>query len=112
MEDGEEISIAGALLDRQKPYILQINDYRIHFEPRGHLLIMGSHDQPGVIGRVGTLMADNGINIASWHTGRAAPGGNTLTVLNFDEALPESVMAALRAQDFIRHVHQLRISRE
>ena len=109
LEDGEEISIAGALLDRQKPYILQINDYRIHFEPRGHLLIMGSYDQPGVIGRVGTLMAENGINIASWHTGRAAPGGNTLTVLNFDEALPEAVMAALREQDFIRHVHQLRI---
>ena len=109
LEDDEEISIAGALLDRQKPYILQINDYRIHFEPRGHLLIMGGYDQPGVIGRVGTLMAENGINIASWHTGRAAPGGNTLTVLNFDEALPESVMAALRAQDFIRHVHQLLI---
>ena len=109
LEDGEEISIAGALLDRQKPYILQINDYRIHFEPRGHLLIMGSYDQPGVIGRVGTLMAESGINIASWHTGRAAPGGNTLTVLNFDEALPEPVMAALREQDFIRHVHQLHI---
>ncbi len=109
LEDGEEISIAGALLDRQKPYILQINDYRIHFEPRGHLLIMGSYDQPGVIGRVGTLMAESGINIASWHTGRAAPGGNTLTVLNFDEALPEAVMASLRDQDFIRHVHQLRI---
>ena len=109
LDDGEEISIAGALLDRQKPYILQINDYRIHFEPRGHLLIMGSRDQPGVIGRVGTLMAENGINIASWHTGRAAPGGNTLTVLNFDEALPEAVMAALREQAFIRHVHQLRI---
>lgn len=109
LEDGEEISIAGALLDRQKPYILQINSYRIHFEPRGHLLIMGSYDKPGVIGRVGTLMAENGVNIASWHTGRAEPGGNTLTVLNFDEALPEILMETLRGQDFIRHVHQLRI---
>ena len=109
LEDGEEISIAGALLDRQKPYILQINDYRIHFEPRGHLLIRGSYDKPGVIGRVGSLMAENGINIASWHTGRAAPGGHTLTALTFDEALPESVMAVLRERDFIRHVHQLRI---
>jgi len=109
LEDGEEISVAGALLDRQKPYILGINDYRVHFEPRGHLLVMGSYDQPGVIGRVGTLMAEQGINIASWHTGRAAPGGNTLTVLNFDDALPEPVMAALREQDFVRHVHQLKI---
>ena len=109
LEDGEEISIAGTLLDRQKPYILQINSYRIHFEPRGHLLIMGSYDTPGVIGKVGTLMAENGVNIANWHTGRAEPGGHTLTVLNFDADLPESLMDTLRGQDFIRHVHQLRI---
>ncbi len=109
LEDNEEISIAGTLLDRQQPYILQINSYRIHFEPRGHLLVMGSYDMPGVIGRVGTLMAENGINIASWHTGRAEPGGNTLTVLNFDEALPEPLMEMLRGQDFIRHLHQLHI---
>ncbi len=109
MEDGEEISIAGALLDRQQPMIVQINDYRVNFEPRGHLLIMGSYDKPGVIGRVGTLMAQRGVNIASWHTGRAEPGGNTLTVLSFDEDLPDDVMRTLRGQDFIRHVHQLRI---
>ena len=109
LDDGEEISIAGALLDRQQPYIVQINDYRIHFEPRGHLLIMGSYDRPGVIGQVGSLMAENGINIASWHTGRASPGGNTLTVLNFDEPLPEPLMEILRGQGFIRHVHQLQI---
>ena len=54
-------------------------------------------------------MAENDINIASWHTGRAEPGGNTLTVLNFDEPLPGSVMEILQEQDFIRHVHQLRI---
>ena len=109
LEDHEDISIAGALLDRQKPYILQINDYHIHFEPRGHLLIMGSYDQPGVIGKVGTLMAEHGVNIASWHTGRSEPGGHTLTVLNFDEAVPAAVIEGLRQQDFIRHVHQLKI---
>ncbi|MCY4146777.1 MAG: phosphoglycerate dehydrogenase [Chloroflexi bacterium] len=108
MDDSEEISIAGALFDQQ-PMIVQINDYRVNFEPRGHLLIMGSYDKPGVIGRVGTLMAQRDVNIASWHTGRAEPGGNTLTALSFDEDLPDDVMETLRAQDFIRHVHQLRI---
>ncbi len=109
LEDNEEISVAGTLLDRQKPYILQINDYRIHFVPRGNLLVMGSYDQPGVIGKVGTLMAEHGVNIASWHTGRAEPGGNTLTVLTFDDSIPETLMTILREQDFIRHVHQVRI---
>jgi len=109
LADGETISIAGSLLDRQKPYILQINDYRIHFEPAGNLLLMGSYDQPGVIGQVGSLLARAGINIASWHTGRAEPGGHTLTVLNVDEALPPALIDSLRQQDFIRHVHQLQL---
>ncbi len=109
LEDNEEISIAGTLLDHHQPYILQVNNYRIHFVPRGNLLVMGSYDQPGVIGKVGTLMADGGVNIASWHTGRSEPGGNTLTVLTFDDAIPASLMDTLREQEFIRHVHQLKI---
>lgn len=109
LEDGEEIVMGGTLLDRQEPHIIQINEYRMDFVPQGHLLIMGSHDQPGVIGRVGTLMATNNVNIASWHTGRAEPGGQTLTVLTLDDAVPQPVLDELLAQDFVRHAHQVRL---
>ncbi|NWF70425.1 MAG: phosphoglycerate dehydrogenase [Chloroflexi bacterium] len=107
LEDGEEIVIAGTLLDRKEPYIIQVNEYRMNFVPEGCLLIMGSYDKPGVIGRVGTLLATNGVNIASWQTGRAQPGGQTLTVLALDQALPSNVLEELRGQDFVRHAHQL-----
>jgi D-3-phosphoglycerate dehydrogenase len=107
LEDGEQITITGTLLNRREPYIVQINDYRVTFVPQGHLLLMGSYDQPGVIGKVGTLLAQNNINIASWQTGRAQPGGQTLTVLSLDEPVPEAVLAELRAQDFVRHAHQV-----
>jgi D-3-phosphoglycerate dehydrogenase len=107
LEDGEEIIMAGTLLDRKEPHIVQINRYRMNFVPQGHLLIMGSYDQPGVIGRVGTLMATNNVNIASWHTGRAEPGGHTLTVLTLDQPLPDAVMDVLLEQEFVRHAHQL-----
>lgn len=109
LEDGEEIVMAGTLLDRKEPHIMQINEYRMNFVPEGHLLLMGSSDKPGVIGRVGTLMAENHINIASWHTGRAEPGGNTLTVLTLDTPLPEALLNELRAQDFVRHAHQVKL---
>jgi D-3-phosphoglycerate dehydrogenase len=109
LEDGEQIIIAGTLLDRREPHIVQINDYRLNFVPEGHLLIMGSYDQPGVIGRVGTLMATNGINIASWQTGRVTPGGHTLTVLTLDEPLPQPVYDELIQQEFVRHAHQLKV---
>ncbi|MEP7290823.1 MAG: phosphoglycerate dehydrogenase [Chloroflexota bacterium] len=109
LEDGEEITIAGTLLDRREPHIVQINDYKMNFVPEGHLLIMGSFDTPGVIGRVGTLMAENGINIGSWQTGRAERGGHTMTVLTLDEALPDALFAQLTALEFIRHAHQVKM---
>ncbi len=107
LDDGEEIIITGMLLDRREPHIVQINDYRMNFVPFGHLLIMGSFDTPGVIGRIGTLMSNNGVNIASWHTGRAERGGQTLTVLTLDEPIPDHVMAELETLDFVRHAHQV-----
>lgn len=110
LEDGEEIIMAGTLLDHKHPYIVQVNEYHMDFVPEGHLLIIGSYDKPGVIGRVGMLMADNQVNIASWHTGREQPGGNTLTVLTLDQPLPEELMNELLAQDFIRHAHQVEVN--
>jgi D-3-phosphoglycerate dehydrogenase len=109
LEDGEEIIMAGTLLDHKEPHIVQINQYRMNFVPEGHLLLMGSFDQPGVIGRVGTLMATNNVNIASWHTGRAEPGGHTLTVLTLDQAIPEAALDELKRLDFIRHAHPVEI---
>jgi D-3-phosphoglycerate dehydrogenase len=106
LEDGEEILMGGTLLDQKEPHIVQVNEYRMNFVPTGHLLIMGSFDQPGVIGRVGTFMADNNVNIAGWFTGRAQPGGQTLSVLTLDEPIAESALDELRQMDFIRHAHQ------
>lgn len=110
MEDDEQITMSGTLLDRKEPYIVQINQYRMNFVPEGHLLIMGSYDQPGVIGRVGTLMANNAVNIASWYTGRAEPGGQTLTVLALDHPLSDTVLDELRQLEFVRHARQVEIT--
>lgn len=107
LEDGEDIIIAGTLLDRQEAHIVQVNEYRMNFVPRGQLLIMGSYDQPGVIGKVGTLMAENKVNIASWYTGRATPGGQTLTVLTLDQPLDDAVYNQLMELEFVRHAHQV-----
>jgi D-3-phosphoglycerate dehydrogenase len=109
LSDGESILMAGTLMDRREPHIVQINDYRLNFVPRGDLLIMGSYDQPGVIGKTGTLLADYGVNIATWQTGRAERGGHTLTVLTLDEPLRDDVFADLTAQPFVRHAHQVRV---
>ena len=110
LADGEAITITGTLLDRREPHIVQINQYRMNFVPGGYMLMIGSYDKPGVIGRLGSLLAEKGVNIASWHTGRAEPGGNTLTMLTLDEAIPDDVFQTINDLDFIRHAHRLYIN--
>ncbi|MGB1288919.1 MAG: phosphoglycerate dehydrogenase, partial [Aggregatilineales bacterium] len=110
LADSETITITGTLLDRKEPHIVQINQYRMNFVPGGHMLMIGSYDKPGVIGQLGTMLSEHGVNIASWHTGRAEQGGHTLTMLTMDEAIPDDVYEALSALDFIRHAHRLYIN--
>jgi D-3-phosphoglycerate dehydrogenase len=108
-DDDEPLTISGTLLDRQQPHIVQINRYKMNFVPEGALLLMGSFDQPGVIGRVGMLMANNAVNIASWITGRAEPGGHTLTVMTLDQPIPDAVLDELRQLEFVRHARQVKV---
>jgi D-3-phosphoglycerate dehydrogenase len=108
-ESGATVVMAGTLLDEREPHIVQMDQYRMNFVPEGVLLFMGSYDQPGVIGKVGTFMAENGVNIAGWQTGRAEPGGNTLTVMTLDAPIDEALLEALRAKDFVRHAVQMKL---
>jgi D-3-phosphoglycerate dehydrogenase len=104
--EGSQV-MTGALFNRTDPRIVKINQYWTDLPPEGILLVIGSYDRPGVIGRVGMLLAENHINIADWRTGRAEPGGQTLSVAILDEPISDQLLETLRAQDFIRHAHQI-----
>ncbi|GAB4553540.1 MAG: phosphoglycerate dehydrogenase [Anaerolineae bacterium] len=106
-EGGSGQVISGALFHRREPRIVQIDDYNADFVPSGVLLVFGSYDVPGVIGRVGTMLGNAGINIAAWRTGRAEKGGQTLTVLTLDQPMPDELLEQFRGQDFVRHATQI-----
>ncbi len=106
-EDGGDIEIAGALFNQTEPRIVQVDRYRTDFTPDGTILVMGSYDVPGVIGKVGTFMAENHINIAGWRTSRVEKGGNTLSIISVDEPLSDELLTQLRAQEFVRHATQI-----
>jgi D-3-phosphoglycerate dehydrogenase len=106
-EGGGQLVISGALFNRREPRIVQIDTYLTDFVPEGILLVFGSYDVPGVIGKIGTLMAQHKINIAAWRTGRAEKGGQTLTVLTLDTALPDSLLEDFRKLEIVRHATQM-----
>ena len=62
-----------------------------------HMLYVTNEDKPGFIGRLGTLLGASGINIATFHLGRSAPGGDAIALIEVDQALGEDLLARVRA---------------
>ncbi len=84
------------------PRLTRIADFHVDVAPRGTLLVLTNHDVPGVIGRVGTALADAGVNIAEYHQARLAAGGEALAVVSIDGAPPAHVRETLTALRDIR----------
>ena len=99
--------IGGALFLRTQPRIVLLDDYRIDGLPSGPALIMSNRDVPGVIGQVGTLLGQNGINIGEWRMGRTAPGEVEVSFINIDTPASEQVLTELRALPNILGVRQV-----
>jgi D-3-phosphoglycerate dehydrogenase len=104
-----ETTVSGTLFSRRDPRIVRINGYEFELVPAGHLLLFANEDTPGVIGKVGTLLGDNRVNIGGMQLGRTAGSKEALAVLAVDSAIPESVMGAIRALPFIHRARQLEI---
>ena len=61
------------------------------------MLYVTNQDRPGFIGRFGATLADAGINIATFHLGRAETGGDAICLVSVDQPIPDAVLASVRA---------------
>lgn len=82
--------VKGTLLAGLGARIVQVDDYVVDVNPEGHIIFIKHTDKPGAIGLVGTLLADQNVNIAAMQVGRAQEGGNAIMVLSVDNTV-ESV---------------------
>lgn len=106
---GRSTQVAGALLAEGHPRLVQVWEFPLDVLPRGTLVLLRNRDVPGVIGRVGTIVGDAGINIGEYHQARLAAGGEALAVLNVDAPLPAPVIAALRALPAVVELRQVEL---
>ncbi|MEE9520024.1 MAG: ACT domain-containing protein, partial [bacterium] len=88
---------SGTIFGRKNPRIVRIDEVSLEAIPEGHILVFTNRDTPGVIGRVGTILGNNGINIAGIQLGRTAPKEDAVAVLNVDQRVSEEVLEELRA---------------
>ncbi|MEZ4516876.1 MAG: ACT domain-containing protein [Chloroflexota bacterium] len=93
--------LAGVLFGGIEPRIVQVDEFRLEARPEGTVLIMQNHDVPGVVGEVGSLLAEYKVNIGEWRLGRDKPGGDAMSFINLDGDPPQEALQALSKVDAV-----------
>ena len=99
--------IAGTLFADQRPRLVQIKGINVDAELRPHMLYVTNEDKPGMIGRLGTLLGDSQINIATFALGRSAPGKDAIALVEIDGPMPTEVLERVRRLPNVRQAKAL-----
>jgi D-3-phosphoglycerate dehydrogenase len=94
--DRQVRALAGTLFAGSKPRLVNLKGIPVEADFGGHMLYVTNQDRPGFIGRFGATLAGAGINIATFHLGRAEAGGDAICLVSVDERVPEEVLAMVR----------------
>jgi D-3-phosphoglycerate dehydrogenase len=101
-------ALAGTLVGlRLEPRLVMVDEHNVDMPPANHMLVVRNDDRPGMIGVVGTMLGDAGVNIDDMDVGRSADGVPAVMVLATGEAVPSGVQDALRAHEGILSVHAI-----
>jgi D-3-phosphoglycerate dehydrogenase / 2-oxoglutarate reductase len=93
LPDGQVVSVGGTLTgQRQLEKLVEVNGFDMEIAPAEHMVFFTYSDRPGIVGVVGKILGDQGINIAGMQVCRNARGGQALIVLTVDSALPLPVL--------------------
>jgi D-3-phosphoglycerate dehydrogenase len=98
--EGNSVSVAGAFFG-VTPRIVSVNSRPVEARPQGVVLVLENTDRPGIVGRIGTLLGDHGVNIATMSLSRNEAGGTALTVLNLDTVPGDKLLTTIRASEDI-----------
>ncbi|UIJ45770.1 phosphoglycerate dehydrogenase [Sphingomonas cannabina] len=95
--DAGERSVAGTLFGNQAPRLVELFGIKVEADLAGHMLYVVNEDAPGFIGRLGSLLGQEGVNIGTFHLGRREAGGEAVLLLSVDEAVTPDLIAKVRA---------------
>jgi len=94
--DSQENLVSGTLIGPQRqPRIIEILGHEVDIVLEKHMLFIRYDDIPGVIGRVGTILGENSINIGNMAVGRDDPVSKSIMALTVDDPVPETVLDQL-----------------
>ncbi|MBU6449949.1 MAG: ACT domain-containing protein, partial [Rhodospirillales bacterium] len=100
-------SVAGTLIGNGKPRLVEIKGIKVEADFAPHMLYVTNKDKPGFIGRFGMTLADAGVNIATFHLGRAAEGEDAICLVSTDGETPEAVLEQVRGLPLVMQANNL-----
>lgn len=110
LTDSSIRSVSGTILSDQKPRIIEIDSYRVDAFPEGYLLVSRHRDKPGIIGRFGTILGKNNINIAGMQLGRNLSSGLAVMILSVDSEVNDDVLEELLSKGDIEELRSIYLS--
>jgi len=99
--------VSGTVFADGRPRIVNIKGIRMDAEFGPSMIYITNLDKPGFIGKFSSTLGEAGINIATFHVGRDAPGGNAVALIEIDGDLPEAVLAKVRALPQVQQAKSL-----
>lgn len=106
----EESLIAGTIFGKSDPWIVRIDQFRIDAVPENYMLLLHTHDRPGVIGNIGTTLAKHSINISRMQFGREKIEGKSLLLLSTDGEIASEIIQQMRDLPHVVSINALHLS--
>jgi D-3-phosphoglycerate dehydrogenase len=106
--DRQSRHVSGTVFADGRPRIVNIKGIRMDAEFGPSMIYITNLDKPGFIGKFSSTLGDAGINIATFHVGREAAGGNAIALIEIDGELPPDVLAKVRALPQVQQARALR----
>lgn len=93
-------AIAGTLVGlKGEARIVMVDDHTVDMPPSTHMVILRNDDRPGVIGKVGTILGEEKINIVDMNVGRSKDGLGALMVISTQGEVPNDIAELLMQTD-------------
>jgi D-3-phosphoglycerate dehydrogenase / 2-oxoglutarate reductase len=106
--DRQSRYVSGTVYADGRPRIVNIKGIRMDAEFGRSMIYITNLDKPGFIGKFSSTLGDAGINIATFHVGRQAPGGDAIALIEIDGELPADVLTKVRALPQVQQAKPLR----
>ena len=107
--DKDPFMIMGTLSANKKPRIVKINKVYVEAVPDGFMLFINNRDKPGLVGVIGTVLAQSKVNIAGISLGREGMDGKAISVVNVDGEVPAEAIQKLMANKDVLYVKLLNV---